>query len=125
MRDFINTILEYINPQPLFEMTNLRSEETGLPFVVFISQKAGARHDVRVKVSDSPRVKKRGMISVAIRPDIRVVAGSSLSAKNMKLLSDWINLNRETIIRFWDGDIEYSSELLRLIVPLPPEEQQI
>jgi hypothetical protein len=32
-------------------MANLRPERTGLPFVVFISQKAGARHDVRVKAA--------------------------------------------------------------------------
>ena len=33
--------------QALFDMANLRPDRTGLPFVVFISQRGGARHDVR------------------------------------------------------------------------------
>jgi hypothetical protein len=46
--------------QATYRMANLRPERTGLPFVVFISQRGGARHDVRVKVaalrgSDLPR----------------------------------------------------------------------
>ena len=32
-------------------------EHTGLPFVVFISQKGGAKHDVRVKVARSAKVR--------------------------------------------------------------------
>jgi len=43
--------------QALFEMANLRPERTGLPFVVFISQKGGARHNVRVKVARGPKVR--------------------------------------------------------------------
>jgi hypothetical protein len=46
---------EEIAGQALFEMANLRPERTGLPFVVFISQRGGARHDVRVKLA--PRCK--------------------------------------------------------------------
>src|ERR1041384_506167 len=34
----------------LFEMANLFSKHTGLPFVVWISYRGAARHDVRVKV---------------------------------------------------------------------------
>jgi hypothetical protein len=32
----------------LFEMANLGQRNTGLPYVVWISVKGGARHDVRV-----------------------------------------------------------------------------
>jgi hypothetical protein len=39
----------------LFEMANLSPKRTGLPFVVWISPKAGAPHDVRVKVSKGRR----------------------------------------------------------------------
>jgi hypothetical protein len=37
--------------QASFEMANLRPERTGLPFVVFISQRGGARRDVRIKLA--------------------------------------------------------------------------
>jgi hypothetical protein len=43
--------------QALFEMANLRPERTGLPSVVFISQKCGARHDVRVKIAHGAKVR--------------------------------------------------------------------
>ena len=54
--------------QATFEMANLRSSTTGLPFVVFISQKGGAQHDVRVRVAPSPKVRADQMSSYALRP---------------------------------------------------------
>lgn len=49
-----------------FEMSNLFPKHTGLPFTVWISVKGGARHDVRVKVSRTPKATPQNMISVAI-----------------------------------------------------------
>jgi hypothetical protein len=91
--------------QALFEMANLFSKHTGLPFVVWISYKGGARHDVRVKVSRGPKVLPSEMISVAIRPHIRVVEGS-LEAGDLALLSKWIELNHDTLLKYWEGDID-------------------
>ena len=62
--------------QALFEMANLRPERTGLPFVVFISQKGGARHDVRVKVASGASVRPSEMVAVAVRPNVRVIRGA-------------------------------------------------
>lgn len=39
------------NIEAPFELANLFPKHTGLPFVVWISARGGARHDVRVKVS--------------------------------------------------------------------------
>ena len=50
--------------QATFEMANLRPDRTNLPFVVWVSQKDGARHDVRVKVGD--RRKVGGQAAIAI-----------------------------------------------------------
>src|SRR5438552_10731326 len=79
--------------QPLFDMANLRPERTGLPFVVFISQKGGARHDVRVKIARSAKVRASEMATVAVRPRVRVVRGT-VDPGELALLSDWIELNR-------------------------------
>ena len=43
--------------QATFGMANLRKERTGLPFIVFMSQKGGAQHDLRVEVSPLPKVR--------------------------------------------------------------------
>src|SRR5438874_7317691 len=82
--------------QALFEMANLRPERTGLPFVVFISQKGGARHDVRVKVAHGAKVRPSEMATVAIRPSVRVVRGR-LDPPDLARLSRWLDLNRNTL----------------------------
>jgi hypothetical protein len=108
--------------QALFEMANLRPERTGLPFVVFISQRGGARHEVRVKVAPSARVRPAEMVTVALRPDVRVVRGK-LDRADMARLRRWIELNRDILVRYWDGEIEYTEDAiaaLRSISPPPP-----
>ncbi len=88
-----------------FEMANLFSKHTGLPFVVWISYKGGAQHDVRVKVSPGPKTLPSEMASVAVRPEIRVMQGE-LSPGDLALLSRWIEINRDTLLKYWDGDID-------------------
>ena len=101
----------------LFEMANLSPKRTGLPFVVWISPKAGAPHDVRVKVSNGPKVHPADLISVAIRPDVHVVSGS-MSAHDLALLEKWIELNRDVIVKYWDGEIEYTEDAIAALKPV-------
>src|SRR5437763_8223439 len=90
--------------QALFEMANLRPERTGLPFVVLISQRGGARHDVRVKVAQSAQIRPSEMATVAIRPQMRVVRGR-IDPADLALLRQWIELNQDVLVRYWDGSI--------------------
>jgi len=101
----------------LFEMANLVQRDTGLPFVVWISPKGNARHDVRVKVSRSPKAVPSEMVSVAIRPNVHVVEGK-MSAGDLKLLGRWVELNRDVLVRYWDGDIESTRDAINLIRPI-------
>ena len=94
----------------LFEMANVRPEISGLPFIVWVSEKGSARQDVRVKVSPGPRVREF-IASVSVRPTVEVVAGE-LGDKELDLVRRWIDLNRDVIIRFWDGEIMYTDEML-------------
>ncbi len=104
--------------QALFEMANLRPERTGLPFVVFISQKGGARHDVRVKIARGAKVRPSEMVSVAIRPKPRVVRGA-LDPDDLARLAEWIDLNKDVLIDYWNGDIEYTEDAISELRPLP------
>src|SRR6266567_9286800 len=90
----------------LFEMANLPPKRTGLPFVVWISPRAGVPHDVRVKVSKGPKVRSSELVSVGIRPDVHVIAGGKMNGHDLALLKKWIELNRDVIVKYWDGDIE-------------------
>jgi hypothetical protein len=103
--------------EELFEMANVRPEAPGLPFVVWISEKGRARHDVRVKVSPGPRVREFAA-SVSVRPGVEVVAGA-LPDRDLDLLRAWIELNRDVIVRYWDGDIVYTEDALAALKPLP------
>jgi len=96
----------------LFEMANISPKRTGLPFVVWISPKAGAPHDVRVKVSKGPKVHVAELVSVAIRPDVQVVSGGKMTAHDLALLKKWVELNYDVIVRYWDGDIEYTEDAI-------------
>ena len=104
--------------EDFFEMANLSPKRTGLPFVVWISPKAGAPHDVRVKISRGPKVHPSELISVAMRPDVHVVGGGDLSAHGLALLKKWIDLNRDVIVKYWDGEIEYTEDAIAALRPI-------
>jgi len=91
--------------EALFDMANLFSKHTGLPFVVWISYRGGAQHDVRVKVSPGPQALPSQMVSVAIRPHVHVVDGK-MSGSDLALLTKWIEMNHEVLVQYWDGDID-------------------
>jgi|HubBroStandDraft_1064217.scaffolds.fasta_scaffold324633_2 hypothetical protein len=126
------TSAEIVAPksEDFFEMANLSPKRTELPFVVWISPKAGPPHDVRLKVSKAHsecvvRVRKRGpevhpseLISVAMRPDVHVVGGGDLSAQDLALLKQWIDLNPDVIVKYWDGEIEYTEDAIARLRPI-------
>lgn len=106
---------EHTQGQTTYEMANLRPETTGLPFVVWISQRAGARHDVRVKVAHSPKMKSPSDLGTyAVRP-FRHVEGPKLPAAEEDLLRKWVELNQSTLVDFWDAKIEYTEDVLKLL----------
>jgi hypothetical protein len=105
-----------------FEMSNLSPKRTGLPFVVWISLasapiKAGAKHDVRIKVSRDAKAHQSDWATVAIRPDVRLIAGT-VSGRDLALIRQWVALNYDVLIRYWDGDIEYTEDALALLRPI-------
>jgi hypothetical protein len=103
-----------------FEMANLRPDRTGLPFVVFMSQRGGAGHDVRVKVAHTPRVRPSEMVTVALRPPVRVIRGR-LEPHDLDLLRRWIEINAQVIIDYWNGIIEYTEDALNALSRLGTE----
>jgi hypothetical protein len=109
--------------QALFEMANLRPERTGLPFVVFISQRGGARHDVRVKLARAAKVRPADMITVAVRPTPRVVRGK-MTAREFDLVKRWVALNEDVLVDYWNGVIEYTEDALSALRPLVAADRQ-
>ena len=102
--------------EDLFEMANLSPGLTGLPMVVWISERGGARHDARVKVSlvHGRRARPDLTTSVSVRPDVRVVAGPALDPHDLALVRRWVELNRDALIAYWDGDLLTDEVIARL-----------
>lgn len=99
-------------------MSNLSPRQTGLPFVVWISPKAGARHDVRVKISPGPRAKLGDFITVTVRPEVREVGRSQLTAAQLEQIRCWVELNRDVLVQFWEGGIAYTEDVLAQLKPI-------
>lgn len=91
----------------LWEMSNLRQSETGLPMVIYISPKQG-KHGPRVKVPLSHSHKfnpKEATVSVSIADEPQIVAGKALSSADFKWVKAYIRLNQQILLDFWDDKI--------------------
>lgn len=102
------------NIEAPFEMANLFPKHTGLPFVVWISARGGARHDVRVKVSRGAKALPGDMASVGLRPEVQIIEGA-MNPADFERLKSWIERNRATLISYWDGDIDTLDAIAKLV----------
>jgi hypothetical protein len=106
-----------VEEDDFFLMANLSPLFTGLPFVVWISAKGGARHDIRVKISRSAKVKPDELITVALRPTLHTIGSEQLREEELALLTEWINKNWTALWAFWNGDL-YTEEVLPKLQPV-------
>ncbi|HEU0155487.1 MAG TPA: DUF4160 domain-containing protein [Stellaceae bacterium] len=102
-----------------FEMANLFPADTGLPMVVWVSERGHARHDVRVKVNQShgTRMLPGNLAVVTVRPTPRLIAGN-LSPRDLEAVSEWIRLNEAALVDYWEYRIS-TAELTRQLRRLP------
>lgn len=93
--------------EDFFLMSNLRPKHTGLPMVVWVSNRGNARHDARVKVCRKPgdRIDVDDMAVVGIRPAPTLIEGP-LDNASLKLVQDWIRLNEATLISYWNSELD-------------------
>src|SRR5262249_22756766 len=92
-----------------FLMANLRPKTTGLPMVVWVSERGTARHDVRVKIAlqHGDRIDPSHAAAFGVRPTPRLISGH-LSAADQCAVSDWIKLNEAARVEYWDGATDTS-----------------
>jgi hypothetical protein len=57
------------------------------------------------------------MVCVAIRPKVRIVEGK-MTASDLILLKKWVELNREVLVKYWDGDIAYTEGAINALRPI-------
>ncbi len=93
-----------------YEMANVRPDRTGLPFTVYISEKGNARHAARVKIASGPKATEF-VASVSVAPPVELMAGD-LSPADLALVRQWIEKNRDVLMGYWNGDIQYTEDAL-------------
>jgi hypothetical protein len=111
--------IETVEAEDIFFMTNLSPRMTGLPMSVWASPRGNARHDVRIKVNTSHGRQRKidNTAVVAVGPSPRVVAGR-LSSEDQRLVSQWITLNAQALIDFWDDKLD-TDQFLESLKKLP------
>ena len=104
----------------LYEMANLYPRTTGLPMTVWVGPRGHARHDVRIKVNltHGNQMNIDNTAVVGVRPAPHLVAGR-LPSDDERLVFEWVRLNVDTIIAYWDGNLD-TAELIQNLRPLPP-----
>ena len=108
-----------VEAEDLFEMANLFPRTTGLPMTVWVSPRGNARHDVRVKVhmSHGNQMTVANTAVVGIRPSPHVIEGR-LASDDERVVFEWVALNADALIAYWDGQID-TVQLGQLLKPLP------
>ncbi len=96
-----------VEEEDFFLMANLRPKHTGLPMTVWVSHRGHARHDARVKVSQThgDQIDIDDMAVVGIRPTPNLIEGR-LSGPDLKLVAQWIAVNETVLIAFWNGELD-------------------
>src|SRR5215472_6293702 len=89
--------------EDLFEMANLYPRTTGLPMTVWVGPRGNARHDVRVKVNmtHGNQMNIANTAVVGVRPSPHVITGQ-LSMEDQRAVADWIALNADAIVAYWN-----------------------
>jgi hypothetical protein len=105
----------------LFLMANLRPADTGLPMVVWVSERGYPQHDVRIKVSTKHGAQISPTTNMAIfgvRPTPCLLQGY-VPPPDQRAVEQWITLNEDVILDYWNSAIS-TREMLNRMRPLSP-----
>ena len=107
--------------EDFFLMASLAPEDTGLPMVAWISERGRSRHDARVRIAlrHGRDFRPDPSAWVSVQPDVRVVVGSAPSPSDLDQVRRWIELNRDAIVDYWNGDL-LTDEAIARLRPIQP-----
>lgn len=93
----------------MYEMASLSPKVTGVPLAIFVSPRMG-QHGPRVKVGTKPSDFKSLYLTISDNPE--VVAGTvKLDNRSLEIARQWIILNKDILLRFWNDDTMYMDDL--------------
>ena len=89
----------------LMEMVNLKPDQTGLPFELFVSEKEYAsnqHHRPRVKILNKQNTVNA---SISFDDDIEILGGYIKHNNDFKKIEEYIQLNKKLLYQLWNGEI--------------------
>jgi len=101
---------------PLFEMSNIPSEDTGIGTVIWIQvqpeDNKKLSHDIRLKaIPNSNKLTSKDLCDVIFNRKGEIIevkpndSGKTIIGKNLRNLQKWILLNLDLLILHWDRKI--------------------
>ena len=100
--------------EELWRLAPLSAGKTGIPFIVWIGSGQGVRHAARVKVAREMSDLPDNMTTVSIASPATIHDGPPLAAADLRKLEDWINLNREALLDYWNCKLATDEVMERL-----------
>jgi len=109
---------EIINEdQFLWEMANLTKRLTGLPMNIYVSSKDSVkdRHGPRIKaMSEHGNKFIRELLSSVSISSTPMDYHNKLNNKDLKLVQEWILLNKKALLSFWNNKLDIG-ELINIL----------
>lgn len=92
----------------IFGMANLRSRTTGLPMVIWVSEKGNSRHAARIKVSlkHGDKIVPSKTVTVTIEDNPRQIGKDQLDDSDFILVVDFIQRHKKTLMDYWNRKID-------------------
>ena len=100
-------LLEQLNEVQLWEMANLRPKRTGLPVIVYVSER-NSSHGPRIKFMNgySDNLQLGELLTMTVEDSPRVIGNVKISARDVKLIKQWVLLNKQLLIDLWNNKID-------------------
>ena len=113
-------IEDLVEDAHLFEMSNFKKNETGLPVNIYVSSGSGLDYKlprIKAMVDFGDKMNIRNTISIILKKDFTeddIVDYHRLPASIFKQLRKYINLNYDVLIDYWNDEISTTELTQRL-----------
>jgi len=108
----------------LFEMSNIRKSESGLPVNIYVSSggSVNKKHGPRIKIMSNTADKfdPYQTISIIMKKDITaddVIGYARVPPETLKQVRNYVNLNYDTLLAYWLDEIS-TGEMIQRLKPL-------
>lgn len=104
-KEYLEIIKINIDDRHIYEMANMQPEQTGLVPIIHVSNKGGAKHGPRVKVSNiNGKYAHDDNFTVTAEHEPRIIGTNKLGTDHENDIKDWVKLNHGHIHKIWHSD---------------------